>query len=257
MNFALITGASKGIGKAIAEQLASRGYNVLLVSRSGQLLGELASSLSSKYKVQADIYPIDLSLLDAPETVYNWCVEKNYQVSVLVNNAGYGLSGSFERFSPQENLNMMQINMVTLVHLCQLFLPMLRQQKEAYILNIASTAAYQAIPNLSVYSASKAFVLRFSRGLRHELKDSSISVTVISPGATDTDFVVRAKIGKKGIQAANKVKMTPEKVAEMSMQAMFAKKPELITGVINKAGAFLSWLLPKSLIERTTMKIYE
>lgn len=257
MTFALITGASKGIGKAIAEQLASRGYNVLLVARSEQLLLKVASNLSSQYKIQTDILPIDLSNADAPQNVYQWCIEKNYPVSILVNNAGYGLSGSFDRFSPQENLNMMQVNMAALVHLCQLFLPMLRQQKESYILNIASSAAYQAIPNLSVYSATKAFVLRFSRGLRQELKGSSVSVTAISPGATDTDFVVRARIGEKGIQTAKKVNMTPEKVAELSVRAMFAKKAELITGIINKVGAFLSWLLPKNLIERTTMKIYE
>ncbi|PWT71881.1 MAG: NAD(P)-dependent oxidoreductase [Bacteroidetes bacterium] len=257
MTFALITGASKGIGKAIAEQLASRGYNVLLVARSEQLLREVANNISSQFKVQADILSLDLSVPDAPENLYHWCIEKNYPVSILVNNAGYGLSGSFERFSPGENLNMMRVNMIALVHLCQLFLPMLRQQKESYILNIASSAAYQAIPYLSVYSATKAFVLRFSRGLRRELHGSSVSVTVISPGATDTDFVVRAKVGEKGVKTAEKVNMTPQKVAELSVNAMFAGKAELITGFINKVGAFLSWLMPNGVVEKTAMKIYE
>src|SRR5882724_4171847 len=233
MVFTLITGASKGIGKAIAEELAKRQHNLLLIARSEKLLQEETKRLSDQYKIKTDYLAIDLSSPDAPGNLYNWCVEKNYSVNILVNNAGYGLSGSMEKYEEAENIDMMQVNMITPVHLCQLFLPMLRQQDKSYILNIASSAAYQAIPYLSIYSATKVFILNFSRGLRQELRKTPVSVTCISPGATNTDFVVRAKIGKKGLKAADKVNMSPESVAGIAVRAMFAGKAEVITGLLN------------------------
>jgi uncharacterized protein len=257
MSYALITGGSKGIGKAIAEELAFRKYNILLVARSEELLKSVAGEIRDKYKIETDYLAIDLSLPDSPQKVLNWVNEKKYDVNILVNNAGYGLSGSFEKYSSSENINLLQLNMVTLVSLCQLFLPMLRQQSKSYIMNIASSAAYQAIPYLSVYAASKSFVLSFSRGLHQELKNTSVSVTCISPGSTDTEFVDRAQIGEKGLKTAKKVNMQPQAVAKIAVSSMFAGKAEVITGFINKLGAFMAWLLPKSLIEKTVMKIYE
>jgi short-subunit dehydrogenase len=257
MAYALITGASKGIGKAIAEELAARKFNLLLVARSQELLQAVAKDIISKYKVQADYLSLDLSSPNAAQQVFNWCKEKNYSIEILVNNAGYGLSGLFEKYSVAENTNMMQVNMITPVQLCQLFLPMLKQQKQAYLLNIASSAAYQAVPYLSVYAGTKSFVLSWSRGLRQELKKSNVSVTCISPGSTDTDFVVRAQIGEKGLKTAKKVNMTAEAVAKIAVKSMFAGKAEVITGFINKLGALMVWLLPKGLVEKTAMKIYE
>jgi len=257
MSYALITGASKGIGKAIAEELAARKYDLLLVARSTDLLQQVSTEMINKYKVKVDFLSIDLSSSNAAQQVFDWCNKKNYSINVLVNNAGYGLSGLFEKYKLEENKNMMQVNMLVPVQLCQLFLPMLEQQKKSYILNIASSAAYQAVPYLSVYAATKSFILSYSRGLRQELKKKNISVTVISPGATDTDFVVRAKIGEKGLKAANKVNMTPDAVAKIAVNSLFAGKAEVITGFINKLGAFLVWLAPKGVVEKTAMKIYE
>ncbi|HTQ63215.1 MAG TPA: SDR family oxidoreductase [Puia sp.] len=257
MTYALITGASKGIGKAFAIECAKRGFNVLLVARSEQSLKELAQQLSEQYKIQADFFATDLSLPGSAQNVYSWCIKKNYAVNILVNNAGYGLSGSLENYNGDEYINMMQVNMMVPVYLIQLFLPMLHQQPRSYILNIASTAAYQAVPYLSVYSATKAFILSYSRAIRQELKNTGISVTCISPGATDTDFTVRAKIGEKGLKAAEKFNMSPEAVAKIAIRSMLAGKAEVITGFINKLGAFMVWLLPKDLVERTAMKIYQ
>ena len=257
MPYALITGASKGIGKAIAEELAGRQFNILLVARSGEILQQEAERLSRQYKIMADHLAVDLSLPGAAENIYKWCGQKNYIVSVLVNNAGYGLSGPFEKYSVSDNMNMMHVNMMAPVQLCQLFLPMLRQQPKAYILNIASSSAYQAVPLMSLYAASKAFILSFSRGLRQELRHSTVSVTCISPGATDTNFPARAMIGEKGLKTAEKVNMTPETVAKIAVGSMLAGKAEVITGLINKLGAFMVWLLPKTLVERTAMKIYQ
>lgn len=257
MAYALITGASKGIGKAIAHQLAARKIDLLLVARSAELLQQAAQELSKKYGVKTAYLAIDLSAADAAEKVYNWCLQNNYSINILVNNAGYGLSGAFDKYTSAENLNMMQLNMLVPVALTQLFLPQLLMQPQAYILNTASSAAYQSVPGLSLYAASKAFLLSFSRGLHQELRDKNVSVTCVSPGATDTDFVVRAQLGAKGLKAASQVNMTPEAVAGIAVKAMFRKKPEVITGTINKLGALASWLLPKSFVERTAMKIYQ
>jgi short-subunit dehydrogenase len=257
MEYALITGASKGIGRAIARELASRGYNLLLVARSEDLLQQLATELTSRNGVAVDSLALDLSLSEASQNVYDWCRARNYDVSILVNNAGYGLSGPFEKYSLQEHLNMMQLNMSTLVGMTRLFLPDLHRRPKACILNIASSAAYQAVPNLTLYAATKAFVLAFSRGLHQELHKSTVSVTCVSPGATDTDFPSRAQLGEKGMKAAEKFNMSAETVAALAVKGMLAGKPEVITGFINKLGAAMAWLLPKTMVERTAMKIYE
>jgi uncharacterized protein len=257
MEYALITGASKGIGKAIAEELARRGFNLVLVARSGDLLKQVTGEITSRYRVKADWLALDLSATDAPQRVLAWCKDRSYTIQVLVNNAGYGLSGPFEKYGLDEHLNMMQLNMNAVVSLTRLFLPELRGQRRAYILNIASSAAYQAVPGLSVYAATKSFILAFSRGLHQELYKSPVSVTCISPGATDTDFPNRAQLGEKGLKAAQKLNMTPAAVASTAVKAMLAGKTEVITGLVNKLGAAMAWLLPKTLVERTAMKIYE
>jgi short-subunit dehydrogenase len=257
MEYALITGASKGIGRAIARELAGRGFNVLLVARSEDLLQQLATEISSRYKVQTDYLALDLSTAEAPQNVYDWCRARGYEVIALVNNAGYGLSGAFEKYGLTDHLNMMQLNMSTLVGMTRLFLPELKKHKRAYILNIASSAAYQAVPKLTLYAATKAFVLAFSRGLHQELHKTPVSVTCVSPGATDTDFPNRAQLGEKGLKAAEKFNMPPETVASLAVKGMLAGKAEVITGFINKLGAAMAWLLPKTMVERTAMKIYE
>ena len=257
MTYALITGASRGIGQAIATELASRQYNLLLVARSGETLQKLASELSQQHGVSVQTLALDLATPNAPQQVLDWCQQNGYVVSVLVNNAGYGLSGQFEQYSLADNLAMMQVNMTSLVALTQLFLPQLRQQPRAYILNIASSTAYQALPGMSLYAATKVFVLNFSRGLHHELAGSPVSVTCVSPGATDTGFNDRAQINQKAREAAKKITMAPEVVAKQAITGMFAGKAEVITGVINKVGAFAAWLLPKSFIEKTAYKIYK
>ena len=257
MSYALITGASKGIGKAIAEELALRKHHLLLVSRSKELLLAESRRLENEHQIKVDFFAIDLSLPGSPKKVIDWCNEKNYGVNILVNNAGYGLSGPFEKYTGDDYLNMMQVNMAVPVELTALFLPMLKKESGAHILNVASTAAYQAVPLLSVYSATKSFVLSFSRGLSQELKGTPVSVTCVSPGGTDTEFVVRAQIGKKGLDMARKFNMSPESVARIAVNAMFAGKPEKVTGFLNKLGVFSTWLLPKTLVERTAMKIYK
>jgi short-subunit dehydrogenase len=257
MPFALITGASKGIGKAIAESLATRGYDLLLVARSADLLEQVSSQIHSNTKRDCRWLSLDLSTDRAAEVIYDWCITNQFNVSILVNNAGYGMSGPFEKYSAQEHSDMLHVNMITLTKLTRLFLPSLLKQPSGYILNIASTAAYQAVPFLAAYSASKSYVLNFSRGLNQELKKTNLSVTCISPGPTDTNFVTRANIGIKGQKAAERLNMSPQAVAQIAVECLFRRRPEVITGGLNKLSVFFAWLLPKVMIEGIAKKLYD
>ncbi len=257
MPFALITGASKGIGKSIAELLAARGYDLLLVARSADLLEKVAAEIHAVSKQNCQWLALDLAGSQSAEAVFEWCNKNNFAVSVLVNNAGYGLSGPFEKYSPQEHADMLQVNIITLTKLTRLMLPILKQQPAAYILNIGSSASYQAVPFLSAYAGSKSYVLNFSRGLHQEFKKTNLSVTCICPGPTDTNFVNRANVGRKGQKAAERFNMSPQAVAKIAVHALFRRQPEVIAGGMNKLSAFFAWLLPKPLVEGIAKKLYD
>lgn len=257
MKYALITGASKGIGKSIAYELAQKGIPVLLVARNASLLAALQEEISNTYKVAADFLAIDLAQPGASVTVLEWVTQKGYSVHMLINNAGYGHSGKFIEYSTDEYASMMQVNMQVPVELTRCFLPSLLQLPKAYILNIASSAAYQAVPGLTVYAATKSFIVQFSRGLAYELRKSPVSVTVVSPGGTATDFANRAKVGSKAVKAGERLNMTPEQVAKQAVDAMLKGKTEQITGFVNQLGAALAWLMPRKLTESVAADLYE
>ena len=255
--YALITGASRGIGRALALDLARRGYDLLLLARTEAQLRELAQEVAAQHQRQAHILALDLAAPDAAPTVAAWAAQHVTRLSVLVNNAGYGLWGRFEQLPLAEQQNMLQLNMHLPVALTHALLPLLRQAEKAYILNVASTAAYQAVPALTLYAASKAFLLSFSRGLRYELKDSAISVSCLSPGATTTSFADRAGMGPELQQTAAKVSMSPEAVAAAAIAGLLAGKAEIIPGLLNKVSARLTSVVPKNLTEKIAAGIYE
>lgn len=258
MPTALITGASRGIGRALALGLAQRGYDLLLVARSAPQLEELAQEVTTRHQRLAQVLALDLTKADAAAELATWVAHHTPDgLSVLINNAGYGLWGRFEQLNLEEQLNMLQLNLNLPVQLTYALLPLLRRAAKGYILNVASTAAYQAVPSLTVYAASKAFLLSFSRGLRYELKGSGISVTCLSPGATTTDFGNRAGMGSELQAVANKVSMTPVQVAEAGLKALFAGKAEFIPGMLNKVSAGLTSVVPKPIVEKIAAGIYE
>jgi len=256
MKYALITGASKGIGKSMAIALAKRKINLLLIARSGDELKALQTEIKNQYGIEVDVLSIDLSQPQAPQEVLNWLQAKDYQISMLINNAGYGLWGKFGELDLAAQLEMCQLNMVTVTSLCHLLLPILSKEKQAYILNVCSTAAYQAVPTLAIYSATKAFVLSFTRALRFELKDGPVSVSCLSPGPVDTGFAHRA-----GLDAFNKMaekfNMKPDEVAEIALKGTFAKKSEIIPGFTNIISVYANRILPKGFIEKMAAGIYK
>ena len=255
-NFAVVTGASKGIGKAIAHELSKRGCNLLLTARSENMMNVLASELSYKYKNEVHVFPLDLSDNAAPEKLYRFCIDKNLPVNILINNAGYGLWGRFDALNLEEQLNMVHLNNETLVRNTYIFLGLLKKQPRSYILNVASTAAYQAVSTMAVYAASKIFVLNFSRALRRELRETTISVSCLSPGTTSTEFMDRA--GQQALKKrADKVAMTPESVARIAVKGMFSGKTEIIPGFINWFSVKVIPFLPKSLVEGIAASLYK
>ncbi|RDC55990.1 SDR family NAD(P)-dependent oxidoreductase [Pedobacter chinensis] len=255
-SYAIVTGASKGIGKSIAAELAKRGFNLLLVARSADELHTVGNKLISDHQVDVDFLAVDLGLAGAPNLVLEHVLQKGYAISVLVNNAGYGLWGKFGELGLDDQLEMCRLNMDTLISLCHLFLPLLSREKQSYILNVSSTAAYQAVPTLAIYSATKAFVLSFTRALRFELKESSVSVSCISPGPVDTGFAHRAGMDAFS-KMAEKFNMRPEEVAKIAVKGMLARKSEIIPGLTNMISVYANRILPKSFIERMAAGIYK
>ena len=255
-SYAVVTGASKGIGKSIAFELAKKGFNLLLIARSADELEKLSLEVAAKHNVAADFLAIDLSETDSPKKVASWIDEKKYRINVLVNNAGYGIWGEFRILDLQAQMDMCRLNMDTLVSLCHLLIPALAKESQAYILNISSTAAYQAVPTLAIYSATKAFVLSFTRALRFELQSTSISVTCMSPGPVDTGFAHRAGLDAFS-KMAEKFNMQPNEVAAIAVKGMLGKKSEIVPGFTNVVSVYANRFLPKSFIEKMAAGIYK
>ncbi len=254
---ALVTGASRGIGAALADQLARKGFDLILVARDLQALEAVSQQIRQRSAVDVHVLVEDLSDAQAPARVFDWCAEKELVPSMIVNNAGFGLNGPLEEYDAARFEAMVAVNSKSLVSLTRLFLPVLRTRKKGWILNVASTAAYQAVPGLAVYAATKAFVLFFSRALYHELRGSGITVTCLSPGPTDTDWSRTAQLRGKAVQTAKRMNMSPDEVARIGLSAAFAGKAEVVAGFANRFSVFFVKFLPSSWVERVAKGLYE
>lgn len=256
--YALVTGAAKGIGRSIAGELASRGYRLLLLDADETGLRDTVFHLQNRFRnLEIKGLGFDLSHLDRFSEILDWTSPHHECLEVVVNNAGFGLNGSFETLDLDEQLQIIDVNLKALIKLTYLYLPVLEGDKKKYILNVASTAAYQAVPYFTVYSASKAAVLSFNRALRYELRNSNISLTNLSPGSTDTYFVHRAGMGSSLKQLAKKFNMSPDEVAKIAVKGLFAGKSEIIPGFTNILNAYLPRFVPKILTETVGARIYK
>lgn len=244
MNYTLITGASQGIGAALARRCAQEKYNLILVARSTDKLQALADELTDAYSIKVEIISMDLLTPNAPQQLWDKCQQQNWPVRILINNAGYGTWGTFAELEVQEQLDMMRLSEMVMVELCYRFIPMLREIPFAHILNIGSTASFQPIPYFSVYAASKAFVLSFTRSLRLELTASGINVSCLCPGPTNSQFFDRA--GFTSASGRTQLLMKPEAVADAAIQGIIAKRAVIVPGFSNKIGTFFSKHLPVS-----------
>lgn len=253
--YALITGASQGIGKSLAIELAKRSYNLLLVARSTEKLELLKKELHVSYRIEVDFLTLDLAQQGAADILFNWCQSLRVPIQILVNNAGFGLWGAFDTLPIQEQEQMIDLNVRNLTSITYRFISLLEKNDQSYLLQVASTAAYQAVPTLAVYAASKAYVLSFTRAIRHELKSKNISVTCLCPGPTETGFSDRA-----GMQALAKLtakyNMSADIVARQALKAMFDGKAEVVPGFTNKLQRFGDWLAPKNVVEKIAARLY-
>lgn len=243
--FALITGASKGIGKEMVYELARRNINLLLVARTEKALLDLANEVQVKFGVEAHYLALDLLQDGAVQQMYDWCQREGYMINILINNAGFGNWGGVDDLSLEELESQMWLNQTVLVQACKVFLPMLGSQSPSYIMNVASTAAYQPMPFFGIYAATKAFVLSFSRAIRYEFKAYNISVSALCPGPTHSEFFGRSGFDPVS-RAGNGLMMKSDVVAKMAVKGLFDKKAVIITGFINKLSVFFSKHLPGS-----------
>ncbi|MCG1023385.1 SDR family NAD(P)-dependent oxidoreductase [Sutcliffiella horikoshii] len=236
---AVITGASSGLGLEFVKLFAKDGYNLVVIARSEEKLLEIKKSYPN---INVTVIPKDLSKPDAIKEIVHEMKKHDIKVDVLVNNAGFGLLGSFESLSVEQQLNMIQLNVSSLTELTYHLLPELKKSKSGKILNVASTAAFQPGPNMAVYYATKAFVLSFSEALAEELKEDSITVTTLCPGATKTNFSSVANVGNTKMFSNA---MPSEIVAKQGYQALMRGKRVVITGRFNKVGALAAKFLPR------------
>jgi len=243
----LITGGSKGIGAAIAEEFAKHGHNLILVARSHADLDKASEIIISKYNTGVRTIASDLSEPQAPEELFKQLNDENITVDILVNNAGVGVTGHFAEHDLEATMNILQLNMMTLTRLTHLFLQPMLGRKQGRILNVGSVASYfSGAPNWAGYVATKHYVKAFSKGLSRELKNTGVAVTLLSPGTTKTDFVTTADaLSMRAYQKPSNV--TPVAIAKLAYKSCQAGKGTAIPGTFNKILAFLGELPPRTI----------
>ena len=226
--FCLVTGSSRGLGLALAEECARLGMNLILVALPDTGLPEVSNDLGQRYGIDAVYREIDLAEPESAETLHGWVEEQRLAVTMLINNAGIGAHGPFSESRPERNRAMINLNISALVHLTQLFLPELKQQQRAYILNVASLAAFYAMPCKPVYASTKAFVLNFSLALRAELAGTAVTVSALCPGGIITNEECRKLIAAQGFFGRIS-RHHPEEVARYALKQLLRNRASTAT----------------------------
>jgi short-subunit dehydrogenase len=240
----LITGASAGLGAEFARQLAAQGQNLLLVARRADKLDALSKELATKHGVQVFVEAADLSAPQAATKLMQAAAKRGLAVQTLVNNAGFGLKGEFATSDVSRQSDMIALNCTALTELCHAVLPAMMARKSGKILNVASTAAFQAGPLLAVYYATKAYVLSFSEALHDEVKKHGIKVSCLCPGPTQTEFATAANMGSTTLF---KLAGGPDKVVADGLAALNRNQTFIVSGVRNKIFAQATRLGPRAL----------
>lgn len=253
---ALITGASSGIGLELAKCFARGGANLVLVARDEGRLGQIASELRPS-GVSVKVIAADLARPVAPSDILDATRAANIDVDYLVNNAGFGMCGFFADADVQAELDMMQVNMIALVHLTRLYLPGMRQRGTGGVLNVASTAAFQPGPLMAIYYASKAFVLSFTEAIFEELSGTGVTATALCPGPTATGFQKRAKMESVRLMKSRLLMATARQVAEVGYLGFLEGKAIVIPGLMNKIGAQAVRVSPRAAVRKVTRKLQE
>jgi len=249
--WAVITGASSGIGAAFAKELARGGANLVLTARRRDRLEQLARELAAQH-CRVEICRADLASETGPRDIFEFTQSKGIEVELLINNAGFGAFGEFRKSDLARQLEMVRVNSLAVVHLTHLYVPQMVARGQGDILILASTAAFQAVPYLSTYAATKAFDLLFAEGLAEELATHGIHVCALCPGPTTSEF---GQVAGNPAQTMRK-RETAEKVARTGLAAVASGKSHVISGGMNYAMANFERLLPRRIVNRTVAKMY-
>jgi hypothetical protein len=242
---ALVTGASSGLGVYFARNLAARGCNLVLVARRAELLQALQSELSARYGVRVATIAMDLSTPDAPQQLYDQLQAAGTRIDVLINNAGFGLWGEFLHLPWERERNMLELDIITVVHLTKLFLPAMVARNFGFVLQIASIGAYQPSPSYASYGAAKSFVLNFGEALNFELRKTNVKVSVLSPGVTATEFFQTAGQHERMTLFQRLTMRQPEHVVRVGIEAMLAGRPSVVSDWFNQLLVFTNRFVPR------------
>jgi short-subunit dehydrogenase len=245
-HLAVITGASSGIGKEYAHQLAALGVDLILAARREDRLHALAHELQQKYQIQAFIIPIDLSQPHASQSLFEKAVALGHPITMLINNAGVGKYGNFMDFSYADHHATIQINSIVPTELTYRFVEhMLSHGKPSYITQVASIAAFQPVGYFTVYSGTKGYLRYFSETLAFELRSTNIHVMCLCPGGTYTEFFEQS--GQKITSAGQSAMMSAKTVVQSGIESMLSRKTVCVPGILNKLACFIPRLLPRRL----------
>jgi uncharacterized protein len=243
--WALVTGASSGFGVEFAKLLAEVNANLVLVARRTEPMDQLAEELRRKHLVQVVVIGMDLSRAGVGAELKSRLDGRSIAIDVLVNNAGYGLYGSFLEQGLEKIADMMQVNMATVTELTHVFARDMVKRGNGHILLLASLLGYQAVPGYAAYSATKAYVLLFGEALHREMEPYGVAVTVLCPGLSATSFGEVA--GQKLSPLLRMMMMKPHPVAKAGVQAMLGRRANAVPGFLNKVTVFLDRLMPRSM----------
>ncbi|MBA4158949.1 MAG: SDR family oxidoreductase [Gemmatimonadetes bacterium] len=250
--WALVTGASTGIGEAFARSLAARGMHLVLTARREDRLRALTDELTVAHGIRTHVIPLDLAEPGAPEEIWRQAADGR-EIHLLVNNAGFGFQGAFHELPRDREVSVVQVNITAVLELAHLALQGMRARGEGGILNVASVAAFQPLPTLATYAASKAFVLYFSEALWEENRRAGVRVVALCPGRTPTGFQERAGTGI--VDRSTPGFKLPAEVAEAGLRALEKGRSYVIPGAVNYVNSFSGVLLPRQLLMRMLGKL--
>lgn len=252
----LVTGASSGIGADIARSLARRGHGVTLVARRAELLEALAEELRQAHGVRAEVQAADLTDATAREQLVERVAELGLEVEVLVNNAGFGSAGRFQRLPVERELDMVRLNVETVVALCGSYLPEMVGRGRGAVLNVASTAAFQPLPRQATYAATKAFVLSFTDALAADLSGTGVTAASLCPGPVRSEFLQAAGIEAEAEGVPGFVWTDSDFVAEQGVVALEKGKRVVVPGTVNRVGAVTGQHAPRGAWLRLAARVY-
>lgn len=245
--YALISGASSGIGWEYTKLLAEKGYHTIMVSNQEELLIEKCELIKAQYKVEAIPLYIDLSIPESAEKVFLFCKKNSMEVEILINNAGFYISGDLVQSNIEKARSIIQLHITCLSLMCRYFGKEMRERKKGYILNMSSLSGWMAYPKIALYASTKRYIRDFSLAIRYELIKHNVSVTVVTPGAIDTNLY-RLSPKYQSLALRFRIMMPPEVLVKKALNALFKRKATLTPGFINRIAIPFIVIAPMRLV---------